>query len=82
MSKWICKPDWCCLQIRRFLGSVGGSNNTKLKLISGYLCLSGFRPGAINYPCVVNLKSEVFNEIKLRKNKGTWIVYNSSKEIT
>ena len=72
MNKWMCKPDWCCLQLRRFMGNMYQSDNTKLKIVSAYLYSSGFRPGAINYPCVVRLKSEVFNEVKKRKNKGNW----------
>ena len=72
MNKWICKPDWCCLQIRRYLGKVEYSDLNKLKIVSGYLSSSGFRPGAINYPCVVNLKQEIYNEVKSRKSKGTW----------
>jgi hypothetical protein len=72
MNKWICRPDWCCLQIRKFLGPINDVNNTKLKLINGYFSLSGFRAGAINYQCIIKLKSEIFLEIKMRKNKGLW----------
>ena len=72
MNKWICKPDWCCLKLRRYLGKLLYSDLTKLKIVTTYLSSSGFRPGAINYPCVVRLKQEVFNEVKNRKNKGNW----------
>ena len=72
MNKWICKPDWCCLKLRRYLGRLEYSDLTKLKIVTTYLSSSGFRPGAINYPPVVRLKQEVFNEVKNRKNKGTW----------
>jgi hypothetical protein len=71
MNKWMCKPDWCCLKIRRFLGSIQYSSIEKLKIVSSYFYMSGFRSGAIDYPCVVRLKQEVFNEIKSRKNKGS-----------
>lgn len=72
LNMWMCKPDWCCLKIRKFLNSVSGAQNNKLKIVSSYLSSSGFRSGAINYPCVVKLKSEVFAEIKNRKSKGNW----------
>jgi hypothetical protein len=72
MNKWICMPDWCCLQIRRFMGNLSYCDINKLKIVSGYLSSSGFRPGAINYPPVIRLKQEVFNEIKNRKTKGNW----------
>ena len=72
MNKWICKPDWCCLKLRRYLGNLIYSDLNKLKIVTSYLSSSGFRPGAINYPCVVRLKQEVFNEVKNRKNKGKW----------
>ncbi|RLD67273.1 MAG: hypothetical protein DRI84_02815 [Bacteroidetes bacterium] len=72
MNKWICKPDWCCLQIRRYLGRLQYSDKIKIQTVSFYLSLSGFRPGAINYPCVIRLKQDVFNEVKNRKNKGNW----------
>jgi len=72
MNKWICKPDWCCLKLRRYLGKLEYTALNKLKIVNGYLSSSGFRPGAINYPCVVNFKQEVFNEVKSRKTKGTW----------
>lgn len=72
MNKWICKPDWCCLKIRRYLGKLEYTDLNKLKIVTGYLSSSGFKPGAINYPCVVRLKQEVFNEVKNRKNKNKW----------
>jgi len=70
LNMWICKPDWCCFKIRRFLG--GSWTNNKLKIIASYLSSSGFKFGAINYPCLVKLKTEIFNEIKNRKSKGNW----------
>lgn len=72
LNKWMCKPDWCCLQIRRFLGYTKSASNIRLKLVSEYLSCSGFRTGAINYQCVIKLKSDIFNEIKNRKTKNNW----------
>ncbi len=70
LNLWMCKPDWCCLQLRKYLGRTWSDN--RLKIIGSYLSSSGFKTGAINYPCVIKLKAEVFNEIKKRKSKDNW----------
>jgi len=72
LNKWMCKPDWSCLQIRRYIGNMYTCHNNKLKIISGYLSSSGFRPGAIHRPCITKLRNEILDEIKKRKLKGTW----------
>ena len=72
MNKWMSKPDWCCLQLRRYIGNMYTSDINKLKIVNMYLSSSGFRPGAINHMCITKLKQDMNIEIKKRKNKGEW----------
>lgn len=72
LNLWMCKPDWCCMQLRKYLGWINKTSNNKLKIVSGYLSSSGFSAGAINGQCITKLKNEIFAEIKDRKGKGSW----------
>jgi len=72
LNKWMCKPDWCCLQLRRFIGDMYKCNKNKLIIVSGYLSSSGFSPNAIHGVRITKLKNEIFMEIKKRKNKDSW----------
>jgi hypothetical protein len=73
LNKWMCRPDWCCMELRKYMGRyLNTSPNIKLKIVSTYLSSSGFRVGAINHPRITQLKTELYLEIKKRKNNNKW----------
>jgi len=72
LGQWKEKPEWCCAQLRKYLGSVSSASKDKLKVVMNYLTGSGFRTGKIKHPCVTKLRTEISMERKKRVAKGTW----------
>ena len=72
LGKWKEKPEWCCAQLRRYLGSLSTTSNDKIKVVMNYLTGSGFRTGKIKHACISKLRAQLSMEIKKRKSKGTW----------
>jgi CRISPR/Cas system-associated protein Csm6 len=72
LGKWKEKPEWCCAQLRKYLGSVSSASKDKLKVVMNYLTGSGFRTGKIKHPCVTKLRTEISMERKKRVAKGNW----------
>jgi len=72
LGQWKQRPDWCCSQLRRYIGSLSSTSNDKIKVVMNYLTGTGFRTGNIKHPCITKLRTQMSSEIKLRKAKGTW----------
>lgn len=72
LGQWKQRPDWCCAQLRKYLGSISGANNDKIKVVMNYLVGTGFRTGKIKPSCVIRLRTQLSMEIKKRKAKGSW----------
>jgi hypothetical protein len=72
LGQWKERPEWCCAQLRRYLGSLSTTSNDKIRVVQNYLTGTGFRTGRIKPPCVIKLRTQLSSEIKLRKSKGTW----------
>ena len=72
LGQWSTRPDWCCSQLRKYLGSISGTSNDKIRVVMNYLTGTGFRTGRIKHPCISNLRMQMSSEIKKRKAKGTW----------
>ena len=72
LGKWKEKPDWCCSQLRKYLGSVSSAHRDKLKVVMNYLVGSGFRTGRIKHPCITTLRTQISSEIKKRKAQDQW----------
>jgi len=70
LGQWKEKPEWCCAQLKRYLGS--NPPNEKLKIVMNYLTGTGFRTGRISHPCITKIRSQISMEIKKRKAKGTY----------
>jgi len=70
LGQWKEKPEWCCAQLKRYLGS--NPPNEKLKIVMNYLTGTGFRTGRISHPCIIKIRSQISMEIKKRKAKGTY----------
>jgi len=67
VGNWKEKPEWCCSQLREWLGPVSKASEDKLRIMMNYLTGSGFRMGKIKHPCIQKLRTEVSVEMKNRK---------------
>jgi hypothetical protein len=72
LGQWKGNPEWCCSQLRGFLGSIGGASADKIKVVQNYLTGTGFRTGRIKHPCISTLRIQLSMEIKKRKAKKEW----------
>ena len=72
VGNWKDRPEWCCTQLRTYLGSVTSASDDKLRIVNNYLTGTGFRLGIIKPPCVIKLRAEISAERKKRK-------FNSSR---
>ena len=72
LGQWKERPEWCCSQLRKYLGSVSSSSNDKIKVVMNYLTGTGFRTGVIKHPCITKLRTHMSMEIKKRKAKKEW----------
>ena len=72
LGKWKDNPEWCCSQLRKYLGSISSASKDKLKVVMNYLTGSGFRTGKIKHPCITNLRLQISMERKKRVAKKEW----------
>ncbi len=72
LGQWKERPEWCCSQLRKYLGSISSASKDKIKVVQNYLTGSGFRTGKIKHPCISNLRTQLSMERKKRQAKGTW----------
>ena len=67
LGKWKEKPEWCCSQLRKYLGSIRTTSDDKLRIIMNYLTGTGFRTGRIKHPCISSIRGQISAETKRRK---------------
>ena len=72
LGKWMKEPEWCCSQLRKYLGNISTTSNDKIRVVQNYLTGTGFRTGKIKHPCISNLRAQLSMERKKRKAKGDW----------
>jgi hypothetical protein len=72
LGQWKQRPDWCCSQLRKYLGSISSTSNDKIKVVQNYLSGTGFRTGRIKPPCAIRLRTQLSMERKKRQAKGSW----------
>ena len=68
LGKWSKKPDWCCLQINKYLGNFRKCTIDKLMLVEYYLDKKLI---GNEVKCIENLKTKVKNEIRRRNKNDT-----------
>lgn len=73
LGKWAQHPDWCCLQLRNYLGPINKTHNDKIRVVMNYLTGTGFRTGRINPPCAIKLRLQLSSEISKRKAQKEWM---------
>ena len=72
LGQWAKRPDWCCAQLKKYLGSISSTSNDKIRVVQNYLTGTGFRTGRIKHPCITKLRTQLSMERKKRKAKGEW----------
>ncbi len=72
LGQWKGRPEWCCQQLRKWLGPTSKATNTQLRIMMNYLTITPIRMGKIKHPCINKLRLEVSMEWKKRKAKGEW----------
>jgi len=72
LGQWKERPEWCCSQLRRYLGPISSTSKDKIKVVMNYLVGSGFRTGKIKHPCISSLRTQMSMERKKRQAKGEW----------
>lgn len=72
LGQWKERPEWCCAQLRKYLGSISSTSKDKIKVVMNYLTGSGFRTGKIKHPCISSLRTQMSMERKKRVAKGEW----------
>jgi len=72
LGQWKKRPQWCCQQLKKYLGPVNNTSNDKIKVVQNYLTGTGFRMGKIKHPCITKLRGQLSMERKKRKAKGVW----------
>jgi len=72
LGQWKDKPEWCCSQLRKYLGSVSGASNDKIKVMMNYLTGTGFRTGRIKHSCISAIRTQMSSEIAKRKAQKQW----------
>ena len=72
LGQWKERPEWCCSQLRKYIGSYSSCDNKKLRIVMNYLTGTAFRMGKIKHACITAIRAKISMEIKKRKAKGTW----------
>jgi len=72
LGQWKERPDWCCSQLRKYLGNVSSTSNDKIKVVMNYLTGTGFRTGRIKHTCISKLRTQMSSEIIKRKAQKQW----------
>lgn len=70
LGKWNKTPDWCCQQLKNYIGSIQAASAEKLLIVQNYLSGTGFRTGIIKHNCSTNLKVQIKVELVKRRMKG------------
>lgn len=72
LGKWKENPEWCCTQLRKYLGPIESTSRDKIKVTMNYLTGSGFRTGKIKHTCIIKLRTQLSMERKKRAAQKTW----------
>jgi len=72
LGQWKERPEWCCSQLRKYLGSISTTSKDKIKVVMNYLTGTGFRTGRIKHPCISKLRTQLSMERKKRVAQKRW----------
>lgn len=72
LGQWKERPEWCCAQLRKYLGNTSTTSKDKIKVVMNYLTGTGFRTGKIKHLCITKLRLLLSMERKKRVAKKEW----------
>lgn len=72
LGQWKIRPQWCCTQLKKYLGNISNTSNDKIKVVMNYLTGTGFRTGRIKHACISKLRTQMSSEIAKRKAQKQW----------
>jgi hypothetical protein len=72
LGQWKKRPEWCCSQLRKYLGSISTTSCDKIRVVQNYLTGTGFRTGRIKHACITKLRTQLSMERKKRQANKTW----------
>ena len=72
LGQWKDRPEWCCTQLKKYLGNVSTTSNDRIKVVMNYLTGTGFRTGRIKHTCISKLRTQMSSEIRKRKAQKQW----------
>ena len=72
LGQWSKRPEWCCTQLRKYLGNISSTPNDKIRVVMNYLTGTGFRTGRIKHTCIQKLRTQMSSEIRRRKAQKQW----------
>jgi len=72
LGQWSNRPEWCCSQLKKYLGNISTTSKDKIKVVINYLTGTGFRTGKIKHICITKLRLLLSMERKKRASKGEW----------
>jgi len=72
LGQWKNRPEWCCMQLYKYLGSISTAQDSQIVIVMNYLVGSGFRTGRIKHPCISYIRGLLSKERKKRKASGKW----------
>lgn len=65
-GQWSSRPEWCCQQLRKYLGNTKTTTKNKMRIVQNYLVGTGFRTGKIKHPCITRLRNDISAEFARR----------------
>jgi hypothetical protein len=68
-GQWKARPEWCCSQLKKYMGTISSATDNRLGIVMDYLSGSGFSGGRVTIPCIKKLFASVSTEIEKRKIK-------------
>ena len=68
-GQWKERPEWCCSELKKYMGKISNTTDNKLNIVMNYLSGSGFSGGRVTIPCIKKLFAAVSTEVEKRKKK-------------
>jgi hypothetical protein len=67
--KWSFNPEWCCQQLRFFMGDFQKTPNRKLAVVHNYLTSPFFQQETMKHGCIIKLRLEIVKEKRKRSER-------------
>ncbi len=72
IGQWKKAPQYCCIQLKNYLGKLNKTSTKKLRIVKEYLSKNSFRTGGLRHSCINKLRVQISNELYAREVQGYW----------